>query len=197
MTPSPRLQATGPLSHATCPRFPLTPCLHHLVVRPVYSPLATSDRHWIDVFPLAAKLTWPSHPKTIGPGSSIAPVASADIKTQDTAALRSTRRASPLPIAPRGRDLVSVSKDCSWIWYRSGPFVRFCYSSFVLDVPLSIFSFPIRFRLHHRARCLVSHPPTSARSPPRSRTPFNKISRVRTSRTTPRGLSPVASVSSS
>ena len=81
---------------------------HPLVVRPAYSPLATPDRHWIEAFPLAAKSTCPSHPKTVGPGSNIAPVALADIKKQDTVALRSTRRASPLAIAPRGLGLVSV-----------------------------------------------------------------------------------------
>ena len=66
--------------------------------------------------------------------------------------------------------------------------VRFCYSHFVLDVPFSIFSSPIHLGLHRRARRLVSYPPPSARSSPRSRPPFSKTSRVRTSCTTPCGL---------
>ena len=81
---------------------------HPLVVRPAYSPLATPDRHWIDAFPLTAKSTCLSYPKTIGPGSSIASVALTNINTQDTAALRSTHRALSLAIAPRGLDLVLV-----------------------------------------------------------------------------------------
>ena len=64
--------------------------------------------------------------------------------------------------------------------------VRFCYFLFVLDVPFSIFSFPIR--PPNQAHRLVSHPPPSARSSPRSRPPFSKTSRVRTSCTTPCGL---------
>ena len=57
-------------------------------------------------------------------------------------------------------------------------------------------AFPIRLRPCYRARRLVSHPPTSARSSPRSRPTFNKFSRVRTSHTTPCNLSPAASISS-
>jgi hypothetical protein len=87
--------------------FSLRLAPHPLVVRPAHLPLATPDRHWIDAFPFAAKLTCPLHPKTNGPDLSIAPVASADIETQDTAALRSMCRTSPLSIAPRGLDPAS------------------------------------------------------------------------------------------
>ena len=52
-------------------------------------------------------------------------------------------------------------------------------------VSLRSIPFPFRLRPCCRARSLVSHPPTSARSPPRSRPTYSKISRVRTSHTTP------------
>jgi hypothetical protein len=80
---------------------------HPLVVRPAHSPPATPDRHWIDTFPFAAKSTCPSHPKPTAQAQASSPSHRPTSKAQDTAALRSTRRASPLPIAPRGLDLVS------------------------------------------------------------------------------------------
>ena len=71
-----------PLSHATRPRFPLLPRLPALarVLSPPSLCIATPDRRWIDTFPFAVKPFCPSHPKTISPGSSVAPVTSADIK---------------------------------------------------------------------------------------------------------------------
>ena len=103
-----------PLLHATCPRFPLPPCSPALacVLLPpslCYRLLATPDRCWIDTSPFVAKLTCLSHPqKSIGPGSSITPLHRPTSKTQDTAALCSMHRASPLAIVPRGLDLILV-----------------------------------------------------------------------------------------
>ena len=102
-----------PLSHATCPRLPFPPCppalAHVLSLSSLcYRPLATPDRRWIDTFPFAAKSSCPSHPKSISPRSTIAPSHRLTSKPQDTAALRSMRRASPLAIVPRGLDLVSI-----------------------------------------------------------------------------------------
>ena len=87
---------SAPPSHALLAR----PCSRppSPTVRSPYSPHITPDRHRIGAFPFAAKSTCPSHPKTIGPRSSIAPSHRPTSKTQDTAALRSTRRASPLAI---------------------------------------------------------------------------------------------------
>ena len=69
---------------------------HPLVVRPVHLPLATPDRHWIDAFPFAVKPLCPSHPNPSA--SNIAQSQWLTSKAQDTAALRSTRRASPLEV---------------------------------------------------------------------------------------------------
>ena len=56
----------------TCPR------LH--IVRLVHSLPATLDRYWIDPFPFVAMSPCPSHPKTYGLDSSVAPIMPADIK---------------------------------------------------------------------------------------------------------------------
>ena len=105
-------------------------------------------------------------------------------KTQDTMALHRTRRASPLPIAPQGLDPGSLLDMVSLRM-----FVCFFYPPFfVLNVPFSIFNFLISLRPHHQVRHLVSHPLPSARSSPRSRPSFNKISKVRTSHMTPCGF---------
>ena len=97
---------SAPHSHASLAR----PCSCSLspAVRSAYLPHITPDRHQIDAFPFTAKSTCPSHPKSIGPRSSIAPSHRPTSKAQDTAALRSTRRASPPAIVPRGLDLVSI-----------------------------------------------------------------------------------------
>ena len=78
--------------------------------------------------------------------------------------------------------------DHCWIWFLSGRLYAFFIPSFVLNVPFSIFNFLIRLRPHHQVRHLVSHPLPSARSSPRSRPPFSKISKVRTSYMTPCGF---------
>ena len=181
------------MSHANGSRFPKFPLLYasfaRLCVRPAHSPLATPDRRCIDTFPFAAKPHCPSNSKNFGLDSTVAPIASADVKVQDTVALRSTHRAPPLVHPPLWSgprldqertlpDIVSLRSPRTLL-----------LSPLDLDVSLPIFhSFPIRFRPHHQARHLISHSPPSARSSPRLRQPFSKSSRVRTSCTTPCGL---------
>ena len=97
---------SAPHSHASL----VHPCSHppSSAVRSAHSPHIAPDRHRIDAFPFAAKSTCLSHPKSIGPRSTIAPSHRPTSKSQDTAALRSMRRASPLATVPRGLDLVSI-----------------------------------------------------------------------------------------
>ena len=97
---------SAPHSHTSLARpcsRPPSPAVHS-----AYPLHITPDCQRIDAFPFTAKSTCLSHPKSIGPGSSIAPSHRPTSITQDTAALRSTRHASSLAIVPRGLDIVSV-----------------------------------------------------------------------------------------
>ena len=95
-----------PHSHAllahpcSCPLSP--------AVRSAYLPHITPDHQWINAFPFTAKLTWPSHPKSISPRSSIAPLHQPTSKAQDTAALHSMHHTLTLAIVLRSLDLVLI-----------------------------------------------------------------------------------------
>ena len=97
---------SAPHSHASLAH----PCSHPPSpgIRSAYPLHITPDCQRINTFPFAAKSTCPSHPKSIGPGSNIAPLQRPTSKMQDTAALRSMHRASTLAIVPCGLDLISI-----------------------------------------------------------------------------------------
>ena len=159
VTPSLRLQATRPLLHATRPHSPLMPRLHPLIVRPVHSPPATPDRHWIDTFPFAAKSTCLSHPKNHRPR----------LKHRPHRIGRHQKRKTPLLYVARvvHRPCPSPLEVWTSSWFRrftaGYSFAQvphmllsflFCFRRSVLHFP----NFPICIRSCFRACSLVSHP---------------------------------------
>lgn len=130
------------------------------LARPASCPLASSYRHprlqtaalhprfcTVGPFPFIAKSPCTSHPSSYGRNTSIAHIASTDLRTskaQVTAAIRSARRSLPLAIAPRGLDLVAIRKGLGWIWICSG-LRTFLLSPLDSAVLLSILHPPILF----------------------------------------------------
>ena len=145
------------------------PCLTLLpptTSSPTSPPSATSGRHQIDALPSqpsrSARRTLvrlKCRPHRVGRHQMR--------KTPLLYVARIVHCPCPLPLAIWTPSY--LGKDTAGYSIAQVPSYAFAISFRFRRVRSPFFSFPIRFRPHHRARLLVSHPPPSARSSSRSR----------------------------